>query len=192
MTQLIKKKNESKTSFRTLVVDDNVPWTKTTKEYLTTRSSKIKVDIAHDPKDATSKIKSTSYDALLVDTNLKGSIQGDEWLLSKLDLIPTPHKYIITGYPSYINDFTELEKNGIRVVIKATEEEIEALDDIINESKKAKMDKSDEIEKEEETKLEIDLGVKVVALAREAFLNGSKLGRTNYQISFGLEINNFL
>jgi CheY-like chemotaxis protein len=117
-----------------LLVDDDEDWTEATKELLEGEGIGPIV-FARSAEEASLKLKEREYQLVLVDRNLEQAriwgrrpAQGDEWLLSSLPQIGTRSvAALVTAYPRQIRYREALERQGVKIVIKSSVEEIKDL-----------------------------------------------------------------
>jgi signal transduction histidine kinase len=118
-----------------LLLDDDLDWGNSAKEYLESRG-RVQVDLARTTEEASSLInlRGKSYYGVIVDMklrSLRGIQYGDRWLLNNLLLARFSLKAIITGYPDAIIDTKSLKENGIEVITKSSKAEVRFFDRLI-------------------------------------------------------------
>lgn len=125
-------------AYRVLLLDDDDQWAKSTEEVLRAKGVG-KVDRSRSVADADAQIQRERYDAVIADVLLqevgpdhKGSdpTQGDEWLLRNKERLDTSYKVALTAYPGSIRDEGALRQEGIRVISKSEDEELDFYDEL--------------------------------------------------------------
>ncbi len=157
--------------YRMLIVDDDNKWALKTKEYLEVRSGfNIVVDIVNNTTEATKKIEQIPYAAVIVDNCFSPGEEtaenGDDWILSKLQLLKNSYVLMMTGYAISWKILEELRRNKIYVVIKSTGEEIIELDKVVEKA----IATANSFPQREAAGIDLPIDKEITMLARSLFV----------------------
>lgn len=123
--------------YKVLILDDDPSVLSSIRDFLALRGIGH-VDIARSISEASEKLESTKYDAVLADVLLydpsvtsSDLVRGDQWLLRQREKLENVFKAAVTGFPDRITDLSALKRDGIDVIVKGDPAEMSLYDELV-------------------------------------------------------------